>query len=184
MKARFLASLFVVSAVAVQSQAALMAYLSVKGAKQGTFTGGVMQKGREGKIGVIAVDHDVISPRDPSSGLSTGRKISRPLKVTIELDRSAPLFYNALSTNEILPEVTLDFWTPQMKAASGVGSEVQHYTIRLTNASISEVHFVMPNLRNPDLARMTETLEVSFTYQKIETIWKDGGISSIDNWNN
>ena len=182
MRARLLTSIFVASAVAIQSQAALMAYLSIKGQKQGNFMGGITQKGREGKIGVIAVDHDISSPRDPRSGLPTGRRMHRPVKVTIELDRAAPLIYNALSTNENLPEVTLDFWTPQLKAGTGVGTEVQHYTIKLINATISDVHFIMPNVRVAESARLPEMIEVSFTYQKVEWIWKDGGIIATDDW--
>ena len=182
MRARILTCFLVVSAFAVQSQAAMMAYLTIKGQKQGAFVGGVTQKGREGKIGVIAVDHDIISPRDLASGLPTGRKQHRPIKVTVELDRATPLIYNALVNNENLPEVTLDFWSPQLKGVSGVGSEVQHYSIKLTNASISEVHFNMANIRNPDLVKNPETIDISFTYQKIEWIWKDGGIIATDDW--
>lgn len=182
MRARLLTSIFVVSAIAVQSQAALMAYLTIKGQKQGTFMGGVTQKSREGKIGVIAVDHDIVSPRDTRSGLATGRRLHRPIKITVELDKASPLIYNALNSNENLSEVTLDFWTPQQKAGVGVGTEVQHFTIRLTNATISDVHFVMPNIRNPELMKNTETLEITFNYQKIEWIWKDGGITATDDW--
>ena len=184
MKARLLASIIVVSAIAVQSQAAMMAYLSIKGQKQGNFVGGILQRGREGKIGVIAVDHDITSPRDARSGQSSGRRMHKPLKVTLELDRATPLIYNALSTNENLPEVTLDFWGPSLKASTGVGVEVQHYSIKLTNATISDVHFVMPNIRIAENARLTEMIEVSFTYQKIEWIWKDGGIMATDDWGN
>ena len=48
---------------------ALNAYLTLKGQKQGDIHGSVVQKGREGSIMVIAVDHQVMSPRDPASGL-------------------------------------------------------------------------------------------------------------------
>ena len=162
----------------------MMAYMTVKGQKQGMFAGGITQKGREGKIGVIAVDHSVLMPHDAASGLATGRKMSRPFKVTVELDKATPLFYNAMASNENLSEVTLEFWTPQIKAASRLGCEVQHYTVKLTNASISEIHFNMANIRVPELEKMPQTLEISFTYQKIEYLWKDGGINATDNWSN
>ena len=184
MKARLLASIIVVSAIAIQSQAAMMAYLSIKGQKQGPFVGGITQKGREGKIGVIAVDHDITSPRDARSGQGTGRRMHKPLKVTLELDRATPLIYNALSTNENLPDVTLDFWGPNLRIGTGTGIEVQHYSIKLTNATISDVHFIMPNVRIPDSSHLPEMIEVSFTYQKIEWIWKDGGIIATDDWGN
>jgi type VI secretion system secreted protein Hcp len=51
---------------------ALNAYLRLKGQKQGEIKGSVTQKGREGKILVIGAEHEVLSPRDASSGLATG----------------------------------------------------------------------------------------------------------------
>jgi type VI secretion system secreted protein Hcp len=41
---------------------ALNAYLKLKGQKSGEINGSVTQKGREGKIMVIAVSHDVSFP--------------------------------------------------------------------------------------------------------------------------
>jgi type VI secretion system secreted protein Hcp len=182
MRTRLVASLLVTTVIAVQSQAAMMAYLTIKGQKTGVFLGGVTQKGREGKIAVVAADHDIIIPRDAATGLASGRKLNRPLKLTLELDKAAPLIYNALATNESLPEVKVEFWTPQNRAIAGVGTEVQHFTIKLTNASISEVHFNMHSILSPDTVKMPETIDVSFTYQKIEWTWNEGGITASDNW--
>ena len=50
---------------------ALNAYLTLKGQKHGVVKGSVTQKGREGKIMVISAHHEVLSPTDPASGLST-----------------------------------------------------------------------------------------------------------------
>ena len=52
---------------------ALNAYLKLTGQKQGDIQGGVTQKGREGKIMVIAVSHEIVSPRDANSGQATGK---------------------------------------------------------------------------------------------------------------
>lgn len=183
MRARLLASFIVVSAVAIQSQAGMMAYLTIKGQKTGVFKGGVTQKGREGKIAVIAADHDLGASSNAGGrpGL-IARRSSQPVKLTLLLDQAAPLIYNAMSNGEILTEVTVDFWAPQVKAGLGIGTEVQHYSIKLTNATISDVHFVMPNIMHPDTLKSPETIEVSFTYQKIEWTWKDGGITASDDW--
>lgn len=161
---------------------ALNAYLKLKGQKQGEIKGSVTQKGREGKIMVIAVSHEIVSPRDAASGLPTGKRMHKPFVITKELDKSSPLLFNALCTNENLSDFELQFWTPQLRAASGTGSEVQHYTVRLTNANIIDISFRMLNNKNPELVKFAEYEEVSFTYQKIEWIWNDGGIASSDNW--
>lgn len=161
---------------------ALNAYLNLKGAKQGDIKGSVTQKGREGKIMVIAVSHEIVSPRDSASGLPTGKRQHKPFVITKELDKSTPLLYNALVNNENIPEWKLEFWTPQVKAMTGTGLETQHYTVELTNANIASISFRLLNNRNPELMKYTEYEEVAFTYQKIVWTWKDGGITSQDDW--
>ncbi len=156
---------------------ALNAYLSLVGQRQGPILGSVTQKGREGKIMVIAVHHEIVAPRNPSSGLPTGKRIHKPFVLLKELDRSTPLLYSVLTQNENLREVRLEFWTP-----SATGQEKQHYTVRLTNANICGIHFKMANTRNAKLQKLNEYEEVGFTYQKIEWTWTDGGITADDDW--
>jgi type VI secretion system secreted protein Hcp len=156
---------------------ALNAYLSLTGQKQGPIRGSVTQKGREGKIMVIGVFHEIVCPRDPSSGLPTGRRIHKPLTVLKELDRASPLLHAVLTGNENITEARLDFWTP-----TPTGAEKQHYTVRLTNANISGIFFKMPNVRSPKLSKIPEYEEVSFTYQKIDWTWNEGGLSAADDW--
>ena len=163
---------------------ALSAFLKLKGQKQGEIKGSVTQTtgNRKDKIQVIAVSHEVVSPRDPASGLPTGKRMHKPFVITKELDKSSPLLYNVLCTNENISEWELQFWTPQLSAASGVGAEKQHYTVKLTNANIASISFRMLNNKNPELTRYTEFEEVAFTYQKIEWTWTDGGITAMDDW--
>ena len=162
---------------------ALNAYLKIKGQKQGEIKGSVTQKGREGKIMVIAVNHEILSPRDAASGLPTGKRMHKPFVITKELDKSSPLLYNALVNNENITEWELQFWTPQMTGAiGGTGTERQHYTVKLTNANIASIDFRMLNNKNPDLVRYTEYEEIAFTYQKMTWTWVDGGIMAQDDW--
>lgn len=156
---------------------ALNAYLKLKGQKTGDIKGSVTVKGREGTIMVIAVDHELSSPRDPSSGLPTGKLRHKPIRITKEVDRSSPLLYRVLTDNENLTGWELQFWRP-----TPTGAEIQHYTIRLTNASIADIQFHLPNNKNPELARYTEFEEVSFVYQRIDWIWTDGGITASADW--
>jgi type VI secretion system secreted protein Hcp len=161
---------------------ALNAYLRLKGQKQGEIKGSVTQKGREGSIMVIAVSHEIISPRDPASGLPTGKRMHKPFVITKELDKSSPLLYNVLVNNENVNEWELKFWTPQIKATAGVGAEVNHYSVRLINANIASISFRMPNNKHPELMKFAEYEEVAFTYQKIIWTWNEGGITSEDDW--
>ncbi len=156
---------------------ALNAYLKLKGQKSGEIKGSVTQKGRENKIMVIAVSHDIVSPRDAASGLPTGKRMHKPFVITKELDKSTPLLYSMLTNNENIPEWQLEFWQP-----SATGAEKQHYTIKLTNANIASIDFRMANNKHPDLMKFMEYEEVAFTYQKIEWTWVDGGITAHDDW--
>jgi type VI secretion system secreted protein Hcp len=161
---------------------ALNAYLRLKGQKQGEIKGSVTQKGRENSIMVIAVSHEIVSPRDPASGLPTGKRMHKPFIVTKELDKSSPLLYNALVNNENIPTWELQHFTPQVKAQQGVGTEVNHYTVRLVNANIASINHRMPNNRNPELMKYAEYEEIAFTYQKIIWTWNEGGITAEDDW--
>jgi type VI secretion system secreted protein Hcp len=156
---------------------ALNAYLKLKGEKQGEIKGSVTQKGRENKIMIIAVSHEIMSPRDPASGLPTGKRMHKPFVITKELDKSSPLLYSVLTNNENVTEWELQFWRP-----SPSGAEQQHYTVRLTNANIASIHFRMLNNKNPDLMKYAEFEEIAFTYQKIEWTWMEGGITALDDW--
>lgn len=161
---------------------ALNAYLRLKGQKQGEIKGSVTQKGREGRIMVIAVSHEIVSPRDSASGLPTGKRQHKPFVITKEIDKSSPLLYNALVNNENITVWELRFFAPQLQSVGGAGTEVNNYTVKLTNANIMDIKSVMLNNKNPELARYAVYEEIAFTYQKIEWTWVDGGITAMDDW--
>src|SRR3954471_17293213 len=139
---------------------ALNAYLKLKGQKQGEIKGGVTQKGREGKIMVIAVSHEGVSPRDAASGLPTGKRMHKPFVITKQLDKSSPLLFKAVTTNENLTKVVLTYFR-QGKAVAAV---------TLTNASAAQY------------VAHGQDESWSFTYQKITWTGIDGGIAAEDDW--
>jgi type VI secretion system secreted protein Hcp len=156
---------------------ALNAYLRMVGAASGQIKGSTTQKGREGKIMVIAASHEIVSPRDAASGQATGRRMHKPFVIVKRIDKSTPLLYQVLATNENITEWELQFFTPKAN-----GTEKLYYTVKLTNASIASIAFTMPNTDDPDLAKRLEYEEVAFTYQKIEWTWVEGGITALDDW--
>ncbi len=161
---------------------ALNAFLTLKGQKQGLIKGSVTQKGREDSIAVHAFDHEVISPRDPASGLPTGKRMHKPFAITKDVDKSSPLLWNALVNNETLTSWTLQCWAPAPPTPSAAASERQSYTITLTNASIASIHEAMPDNQNPAMQNLPLREEIAFTYQKIVWTWVDGGITAEDDW--
>jgi type VI secretion system secreted protein Hcp len=156
---------------------ALNAYLRMRGQKSGEIKGSVTQKGRENKIMVIASEHSIVSPRDPASGLPTGKRMHKPFVITKQVDQSSPLLYNLMATNENIVDWELQFWRP-----SPTGIEEQYYTVKLTNANISSINFHQLNTQDPSLIKFAEHEEVAFTYQRIQWIWTSGGITSQDDW--
>ena len=126
---------------------------------------------------MIAANHDVLSPRDPASGLPTGKRMHKPFVITKETDKSSPLLYNILCTNEVITE-----WTLQFFGTLPTGVQLQTHTVQLVNASISDIVFTMPNTKHPDLVALAEYEEISFTYQRITWTWTDGGITASDDW--
>lgn len=163
---------------------ALNAYLKLKGQKHGDVKGSVIQKGREGKIMVIAANHEVLSPLDPATGFAAGKIQHKPFFITKEVDKSTPILYDMLVNNEIITDWELQFWRPSISSRTGVGTETQYYTVKLTNARIATINFHMLNNKNPDLMRYAEYEEVAFTYEKITWTWTDGGITAEDDWEN
>jgi type VI secretion system secreted protein Hcp len=156
---------------------ALNAYLTLAGQKQGQINGSVTQKGRENSILVHSFNNQITSPRDPATGLPTGKKQHQPISILKEIDKSSPLLWNALVNNENLTTWILRFWAT---AANGV--EQQIYTITLTNASIASITESMLDNEIPANATLPLREEVSFTYQKITWTWTEGGITAQDDW--
>jgi len=118
---------------------------------------------------VFGFHHEVASPRDPASGLPTGKRHHKPITITKEVDKSTPLLMNVLVTNENITQWELRFFKP-----SGIGKKVQYYTIQLVNASISRIHSEM--LSDKELEH------ISFCYQKITWTFENGGITAEDDW--
>lgn len=153
-----------------EAHAALNAYLKLKGQKQGSIKGSVTKKGKEESIEVLSVGHEISSPRDPASGLPTGKRMHKPFVISKAIDKSSPLLASALATNEVISTWELGFYQPASK-----GGEALAYTIKLTNASVASIRLMSDANGN-----LTE--EVTFTYQKIEWQWVDGGITAMDDW--
>ncbi len=156
---------------------AYSAYLTVKGQKQGSFNGPVTQAGRAGTILVHSFDNGIVSPRDPATGQPTGKRQHSPIVILKEIDKTSPLFWAALVTNETLTTWELDIYGP-----NAAGVETKIYNIALTNVSIASVDQSMLDNETAANAGLPLQEEISFSYQKITWTWTDGGITASDDW--
>jgi type VI secretion system secreted protein Hcp len=131
---------------------AVTATVMIHGAKTGDFS--------QTPIDVTAISHEIVSPRDPASGLPTGQRQHKPIVLTMGWGASTPRLLNSLVTNENLSTVSI--------ALLSDGNQVA--TIKLTNANIAQYD------------QHGDQVTFQFTYQKIEWTWLDGGITASDDW--
>jgi len=168
-----------IGAMPTVSWAALDAFATIVGETQGAFNSGETQAGREDQIRVFTFGHNVSAAYDTATGLPTGKRQHRPVRILKNIDRASPLIASALFNNENLTSVIIRFWKPD-----DPGKELQFYTIELINAHIVSImpshssRLADSNEVNP--VPMGET--VTFNYQKIIFTWEDGGITAEDDW--
>ena len=156
---------------------ALNAYLTLAAETQGDIKGSVSQTGREDSIMVYGWNHQIVSPRDAASGLPTGKRQHKPLKLICEIDKATPLLYNVLVNNENINTFILNMWRP-----SRTGQEEQFYTVELFNANLASIDVESLNNKIPENMRLPELITYAFTYEKIIWTWQDGGIMAEDDW--
>lgn len=161
---------------------ALNAYMTIKGQKQGQINGSVTQKGHENGILIHSFSHEIDSPRDPASGLPTGKRMHKPVFFLKEVDKSSPLLWNALTTNENLTSCQIQFWAPAVAAGAAIGVEKLIYTVTLTNANIASMLQSMPSNVDPSTVKLSLLEEITLSYQKIQWTWADGGVTASDDW--
>ncbi len=156
---------------------ALNAYLTYTGETQGKINGSCTQKGREDTMEVYGFSHEVISPRDAASGLPTGKRQHKPISITKPVDKATPITMAILTTNENITEWRLDFYEP-----SRAGKEFQFYTIELVNASLAGIRSEMLNNKYPQNMKHELREHLTFCYQRITWTIQDGGVTSVDDW--
>ncbi len=159
---------------ATLAQAAQDFAVSVTGQKQGQFKGESTRKGFENKFVGLSFDHEVVSPRDPATGLAIGKRTHRPVRITKAFGPASVQFFSALVTNELLTAVIMDFFVTDPS-----GLLVLDHTVKLTNAAVASYRShsdVDVNLKAPQ----TDTIEL--VYQRIEIIDHRTKTSVVDDW--
>lgn len=94
------------------ADAALNAYLNFKGQKQGDLKGAV----------------SIVSPRDAASSLPTGKRMHKPIRLEVTLDKGSPLLAE-IADGKNLGTVTLEVTKPKGKG-KGDKQEFLHVTLQ------------------------------------------------------
>ena len=156
---------------------AMPCYLTLEGQNQGKIEGSCEITGHQGKILVQAVEHNIEIPKNPQSGLPSGKRQHLGMTLTKEIDKSSPKIYQALCSGEQLKTAVLEFYRISPK-----GTEEKYYTIKLENAVVVGTHLWVPNCLQPDNRQLGHMEDVQLTYEKITWTWEPDGIESEDSW--
>lgn len=160
------------------------AYMSVTGENEEIITKdaftldsvGSDQQDHKDEVLIQAFDHEVIMPRDPQSGGSTGQRIHQPARVTKVFDRSSPLLHAALCRGQTLSEVVIKWFR------TSKGKQEHYYTTKLEDAVIVNIRDYMHNCQDPENAHFTHLQDVYFAYRKITWTHEVSSTSGSDDW--
>jgi type VI secretion system Hcp family effector len=140
---------------AVPVNAAMDAYMTIKGAKQGQFKGEAMSD----QIRLVSVVRDT----PMAAAMPTGRRMHSTITITKEIDRASPMLAKAASTNELLSEVVITF-------TGGAAGAKTAQKIVLTNATILSVR------------KSGGNEQITLDYQTIDVTYTKGGKTAMDDW--
>lgn len=113
------------------------------------------------KLDPATFEYSIVSPRDPSTGMATGKRQHLPVAITEDVSGSSPLLMQVMIQNVNLPAVQFD-----MIGQGQDGKEVTVETIKLTNASIASYRQFSSMGDGSVRPHLME--ELTFTFQKIE----------------
>ena len=160
--------------------------ITVQGQKQGVFKGEIALKDAnvraEARTELLDIRYEMDSPRDIATGQASGKRSYKPLTIVKRFGPSSPQYLQALSTNELLPQVVIEGF-----GADRGGPLRAVFTIKLTNASVSHVdaHVVPPtNPTGKGAAASADDLQevIQFTFQRIEVTSETGKTMFGDSW--
>ena len=157
-----------VALLPMQAMAAIDAYLTIVGARQGKITGGnVKMGGGSEQIPLIAVVRNGGS-RDAATGMASGKRQHGSITVTKAIDSASPKFAQMFDSNEVAREVVITYRSSGGGAGAGKVKAAQR--IMLTNATITE------------LQRVGNTERITLDYQQIEVTYTNGSKAATDDW--
>jgi type VI secretion system Hcp family effector len=147
----------VVSALlpAAPAMAAIDAYMTVTGARQGPIKGNGMTE----QIRLVSVVRDT----PMAARMAVGQRRHSTITITKTIDAASPKFQTALVNNETMKTVTINF-------QGGSRGEKTAQRIVLTNATIVSVR------------KEGELEKITLDYQAIEVTWTNGGKTMADDW--
>lgn len=146
---------------AVSAMAAVDAYMTIEGARQGKIKGGDVKTAGTEQIRLSDVVRE--ESRDAASGMATGKRQHGTITIVKEIDKASPMLYQALNSNEGF-KVSIVF------PGGSAKTEKAAQRIDLDDAVITNV------------SKVGSSERITFTYQKIVVTYMNGNKSAQDAW--
>jgi type VI secretion system secreted protein Hcp len=119
----------------------------------------------------------VTTPTDPQSGQPSGQRVHKALAFTSALNKSTPLLYQALASGELLPTVEVKWYRTSVD-----GKQEHFFTTKLEDATIVDIHAVLPHAQDASKAEYTQLIKTSLAYRKITWTHTVAGTEASDDW--
>jgi type VI secretion system secreted protein Hcp len=152
----------------------ISAYLKLSGERVKDIKGPVRDpdETKNGSIALLAVEHSIVSPRHPATGMATGKRQHHPITVTKETDNTSPHFYEFIAQNVVIPAVELFFFGTANRGGLVSGREENLYKITLNKASVSRIDLAAhTDEEAKDSDRLPLRERISFVYDSIHWEW-------------
>ena len=134
-------------------------------------------QGRESHMEILGFRHEVYMPVDRKDGSASGTRVHKDFVVIKNYDKGSPKLCEYLCNGKIIPSAKLHWYM-----IDETGTEKEYFTHELTNARVTSVRPYMPDVDNPTNEQYKHMEEVSFRYEKIKWLFKDGNIEYTDSW--
>ena len=155
--------------------------MTLDGQVQGKFKTESNRPGFSDKTEVLGYILEVKSPRDVATGQSSGKRQYQPITIWKASGASSPQFFQALSKNEVIKKITLEFYKPDDVFKK---TEELYYTIVLDNAFVSGYRQLMGSPENPEFKAKNPGMydEIKIVFQKITVTEAKVKTSATDDW--
>ena len=134
--------------------------------------------GRADSIECISYEQGVVTAREATTGMVTGRRQYGPLSIRKRLDKASPLIMKALVENQKI-DGTFKFFRPN---PAGDGTTEQFFTVEIKNGHVSAIKQLLPNTIAAATSGEPPQEEVSFVFKDITWTYTQGGITHSDSW--
>jgi len=135
---------------------------------------------RKDSIECLSYSHEIITAREATSGLASGRRQYEPLRITKRIDASSPLLIKAMTENQRI-DAEFRFFRPNRM---GDGNTDPFYTVTITDGRIASLKQTSEDTLNPAHSVRPPLEEVTFVAEALSWTYLPNGATHEDSWSN